>query len=288
MPIMGIFDASMVIVRLTASGFDLETAQAMYGSLSGFAQSIVNLPQIVTAAVQISIVPAIAKLKVLNDQKALSHNVEIGLRLAMIIGLPCAVGIGLLSYDIMKLLYPLQPEVWEITGGVLGILGWSIVFLSTYQISTGIIQGMGKPGLPAINLFVGAMAKMTLTYVLVGMPQINIYGAAIATASAFAIASILNISYILFVAHIKISYSQVFIKPIIDVFAMGMAVKLSNLVFGLFLPDRLNTIFTIIAGGSVYVIMLFVTNTITKEELDMMPGGAKLAKLSDKLSFKKK
>ena len=86
MPIMGITDAAMVIIRLQAIGYDGPTAQSLYGQLSGFAQSIVNLPQVITAAVQISIVPAIANLRILGDKEGMSHNVETGLRLAMIIG----------------------------------------------------------------------------------------------------------------------------------------------------------------------------------------------------------
>lgn len=288
MPIMSIADASMVIVRLQSIGIDGATAQSLYGQLSGFAQSIVNLPQVITAAVQISIVPAIASLRIKGDKEGLSHNIETGLRLAMIIGLPCAVGIALLSQPIIMLLYPLQPDVWVMTGKILGIYGWGIIFLSLYQITTGMIQGLGRPVLPAIFLFVGASVKIVLTYVLVGVPALNVMGAAISTIAAFAIASLLNVSFILTRKQVKISYTQVFVKPIIDVVVMGVVVVGSHWLFTAIIPGRLATVLAIGLGGMVYLLMLFATNTITDEDMAIMPGGAKLNKLKHKMRFGKK
>lgn len=288
MPIMGIADASMVIIRLKDIGIEPETAKSLYGQLSGFAQSIVNLPQVVTAAVQISIVPAIANLRVKGDAKGMSHNVETGLRLAMIIGLPCAVGIALLSEPIITLLYPMQPDIWVTTGKILGIYGWGIIFLSLYQITTGMIQGLGKPILPAVFLLFGAIAKVVLTYVLVAIPALNVLGAAMSTIFAFALASVLNIGYILSRKEIKISYTQVFVRPIIDVAAMGAMVLLSHKILSFVVPGRLSTVGAILIGGLVYVLMLFATDTITDDDMAIMPGGAKLNKLKRKLRFNKK
>lgn len=288
MPIMGIADASIVIVRLKSIGIDATTAQSMYGQLSGFAQSIVNLPQVLTAAVQISIVPAIASLRIKGDQEGLSHNVETGLRLAMIIGLPCAVGIAMLSQPIIQLLYPMQPNVWVTTGQILGIYGWGIIFLSLYQITTGMIQGLGKPVLPALFLMVGASFKIVLTYVLVAIPAINVMGAALSTIAAFAIASTLNVSFILTRKQVKINYTQVFVKPVVDVFAMGVVVLGSHWLFTAFLPGRLATVFAIALGGLVYLVMLFATDTITEDDLSIMPGSAKLNRLKQKIGFGKK
>lgn len=288
MPIMSIADASMVIVRLQSIGIDASTAQSLYGQLSGFAQSIVNLPQVITAAVQISIVPAIASLRIRGDKEGLSHNVETGLRLAMIIGLPCAVGISMLSQPIIQLLYPMQPDVWVMTGKILGIYGWGIIFLSLYQITTGMIQGLGRPILPAIFLMVGATIKVVLTYVLVAIPSLNVLGAAMSTIAAFAIASLLNISFILTRKEVKINYSQVFVKPIVDVIAMGVVVFGSHQLFGMFLPARLATVVAIAMGGLVFLVMLFATNTITEEDLAIMPGGAKLNRFKNKLGLGKK
>jgi stage V sporulation protein B len=288
MPIMGLFDASIVIVKLKAIGYDAASAESLYGQLSGFAQSIVNLPQVITAAVQISIVPSIAKLKTLGDRKGLSHNVETGMRLAMIIGLPTAVGISLLAEPIIRLLYFNQPGVWVTTGKILAVYGWGIIFLSLYQITTGIIQGYGKPVLPALFLMVGAIFKLVLNYWLVSIPSLNVVGAAIATVTAFAVAATLNVVYIMTREEIDVSFSKVFTRPIITVMVMGVVVLGSHTLLVSLLPGRLATVAAILIGGLVYLVMLFVTDTITDDDLNMMPGGSKLRKLGDKLRFKRK
>lgn len=287
MPIMSLFDASIVIVRLKEIGFSGADAESLYGQLSGFAQSIVNLPQVITAAVQISIVPAIANLRTRMDFKGLTHNVETGMRLAMIIGLPAAAGISLLAEPIIRLLYFNQPDVWVTTGKILAVYGWGIIFLSLYQITTGIIQGFGKPILPAIFLMAGAVFKLVLNYYLVSIPSLNVLGAAIATVTAFGVAAILNVVYIMTREEINLNISKVFTRPIIDTVVMGLVVVASHALLSALIPGRLATVAAILLGGFVYLIMLFVTETITDEDMDMMPGGAKLKKLGAKLRLRK-
>jgi stage V sporulation protein B len=287
MPIMSLFDASIVIVRLKEIGFSGADAESLYGQLSGFAQSIVNLPQVITAAVQISIVPAIANLRTRMDFKGLTHNVETGMRLAMIIGLPAAAGISLLAEPIIRLLYFNQPDVWVTTGKILAVYGWGIIFLSLYQITTGIIQGLGKPILPAIFLMAGAVFKLVLNYYLVSLPAINVLGAAIATVTAFGVAAVLNVVYIMTREEIDLNISKVFTRPVVDTVVMGLVVVASHALLTALIPGRLATIAAIMLGGFVYLIMLFVTETITDEDMDMMPGGAKLKKLGAKLRLRK-
>lgn len=287
MPIMSLFDASIVIVRLKEIGFSGADAESLYGQLSGFAQSIVNLPQVITAAVQISIVPAIANLRTRMDFKGLTHNVETGMRLAMIIGLPAAAGISLLAEPIIRLLYFNQPDVWVTTGKILAVYGWGIIFLSLYQITTGIIQGLGKPILPAIFLMAGAVFKLVLNYYLVSLPSLNVLGAAIATVTAFGVAAVLNVVYIMTREEIDLNISKVFTRPVVDTVVMGLVVVASHALLTALIPGRLATIAAIMLGGFVYLIMLFVTETITDEDMDMMPGGAKLKKLGAKLRLRK-
>lgn len=287
MPIMSLFDASIVIVRLKEIGFSGADAESLYGQLSGFAQSIVNLPQVITAAVQISIVPAIANLRTRMDFKGLTHNVETGMRLAMIIGLPAAAGISLLAEPIIRLLYFNQPDVWVTTGKILAVYGWGIIFLSLYQITTGIIQGLGKPILPAIFLMAGAVFKLVLNYYLVSIPALNVLGAAIATVTAFGVAAVLNVVYIMTREEIDLNISKVFTRPVVDTVVMGLVVVASHALLTALIPGRLATIAAIMLGGFVYLIMLFVTETITDEDMDMMPGGAKLKKLGAKLRLRK-
>jgi len=293
-PIMTMLDLFIVMRRLHDIGI-VDQANDLYGQLTGYAQTLVNLPQTITAAVQISLVPAIAALSAQQAKKEMNHTIETGLRLGLIIGLPCSLGLITLAEPIMKLLYPMQIEIASSTGAILGILGWGVLFLSMYQVTTGILQGLGKQNLPARNLFMGAVLKGILSYVLVGIPALNILGAAIATVSAFALASTLNFLSLIQATGFKPNWSKIFFKPAIDGAVMVIAVKITyyfaNMIaltkFNPLSAGRLATVAAVCVGGMTFVLMLFVTKTLTDEDLEMMPGGSKLKKLANKLSLRK-
>jgi len=293
-PIMTMLDLFIVMRRLHDIGI-VEQANDLYGQLTGYSQTLVNLPQTVTAAVQISLVPAIAALTAQKAQKELNHTIETGLRLGLIIGLPCALGLVSLAEPIMKLLYPMQIEIASSTGSILAILGWGVLFLSMYQVTTGILQGLGKQNLPARNLFMGAILKGVLSYTLVGIPSLNIRGAAIATVSAFACASILNFASLMKAVDFKPNWSKIFFKPAIDGAVMVVMVKITYYIvnrlalgsFSVLSAGRIATVAAVGIGGITFGLMLFVTNTLTEEDMDMMPGGNKLKKLANKLSLRK-
>lgn len=293
-PIMTMLDLFIVMRRLHDIGI-VEQANDLYGQLTGYSQTLVNLPQTVTAAVQISLVPAIAALSARRAGKEMNETIEAGLRLGLIIGLPCSLGLVTLAEPIMKLLYPMQIEIASSTGSILAILGWGVLFLSMYQVTTGILQGLGKQNLPARNLFMGAILKGVLSYTLVGIPALNIRGAAIATVSAFACASILNFVSLMKIVDFKPNWTKIFFKPAIDGAVMVVAVKITYFIvnklalggFGVLNAGRVATVAAVAVGGLTFLVMIFVTNTLTEEDMDMMPGGSKLKKISRKLSFRK-
>jgi stage V sporulation protein B len=286
MPVMTLFDLAIVFRRLQDIGYSAVASNQLYGQLTGYAQTLVNLPQVLTAGIAISIVPAISHYAKLRDDKGKEMTIEAGLRLALIIGLPSAVGLSVLSKEIMLLLYPMQKGIAQNTGDILFILGFGIIFLSFFQVSTGILQGLGKQKLPARNLVVGAVFKMVLSYVLVGMPMLNIRGAALSTVIAFGVAAGLNFMTLIKYSETRIDHVKIFIKPIIDVIVMAVCVKISYIVLSGVLPASLATAISVVIGGIVFVVMLLATNTLTKEDLDMIPGGARLKKLQSAFSRK--
>jgi len=278
MPVMQLVDLAIVMPRLNSIGI-VEQANDFYGLLTGYAQTLINLPQTITAAVQISLVPAVASFAIKKDYSGLEKTVQNGLRVGLIIGLPCSVGLVVLAQPIMQLLYPMQLETVEMTGKILSILGWGVVFLSTFQISTGILQGLGKQVIPARNLAIGATAKAVLTYVLVGIPTLNIMGAAIATVSSYMISSVLNYFSLLKYSGAKIQSRDVFVKPIIAVVVMGLVTKISYMLFEGILGGNLATIGAIGMGALTYAVMLLVTKTFSESDFELMPKGERIKAL---------
>ena len=92
MPIMNSIDMAIVVKRLVVGGFTEARATELYGELSGYAGALINFPQVLTQAVAMSLVPAVAAANKTGDIEFLRKNVSLGYRMAMMIGLPCAAG----------------------------------------------------------------------------------------------------------------------------------------------------------------------------------------------------
>ena len=288
MPTMNSVDLMLVVRRLNDIG--VENAADLYGILTGFAVTIVNFPQILTASLQISLVPAITQLFVIykksdneEDRKHLSDTVNAGIKTALIIGIPCAIGLVTLSEPVMMLLFSKQPESAIIGGQILTILGWDLIFLAVFQATTGILQGIKKQMLPAIHLAVGMVFKVILTYVLVGMPEFGITGAAISTVVAFAVASTLNVWSLSKENYLNVNIFKLGIKPMISGLVMGAFVLVAYSPLNGMLGSKLATVVTITIAAVIYGGLIILTKTLSPEEYDMLPGGNKIRKLAEKL-----
>ncbi len=289
MPIMYNIDVWVVMDRLVYAGFNDNEALGMYGQLTGFAESLTNLPKVLTTAVAISMVPTIVRAWKEKDKEFLSYNITLGLRIALIIGLPCAVGFMVLAEPILNLLFPLTPEAAAGAVPPLMIFAVGVVFLSSIDALTSVLQGVGKQMIPFVNIVIGAGCKFVLTYVLTGFPLINIKGAALGTVVAYAVATILNYRAVRVYTGTRFDLGLTIVRPLISALVMGGAAAV--VYYGIYgaigtsssFSNVLATVLAILAGMMVYFIMLFVTRSIKPEELRLLPKGERLYNLYRKL-----
>ncbi|MBQ6686499.1 MAG: polysaccharide biosynthesis C-terminal domain-containing protein, partial [Firmicutes bacterium] len=77
---------------------------------------------------------------------------------------------------------------------------------------------------------------------------------------------------------------QIFFRPLVSVGCMSVgAIFGHRAVMALLGSNSVATLAGVAVGGCLYVVMIFVTKTITPEELTMLPKGDKLAKLFRKI-----
>ncbi|MEA4989084.1 MAG: polysaccharide biosynthesis protein [Anaerovorax sp.] len=286
MPIMNTIDVGIVMRRLQEANFTEKAANSLYGQLTGMAGPLINFPQVLTQAIAMSLVPAVAAAHRKNDTPFLHYNIAMGLRTAMIIGLPCAFGLMILSEPIMLLLYPAQKASAVSAAPCLFVLAIGVVFLSSVQTTTGILQGIGKQMIPVMNLFFGAIVKVILTYTLTGIESINVKGAAIGTVAAYIVASGLNILAVKKYTGVRFNVMLTWIKPLISALVMAELVWLTHSALAAFMGNAFSTLLSVMVGACVYTAMLFLTKSITNEELAMIPGGSKLRRITGKFNKK--
>lgn len=280
MPIMTLIDTGIIMTRLQATGWTYEEAKSLYGLLSGFCNSLIAFPQVFTQAVAVSLVPAIAAAYKVRDREGVHRNIQMGYRMTMIMAFPCAFGIFALAEPIMLLLYPAQKASAIAAVPTLMVMAISVIFLAITQTSVGVLQSIGKQMVPVVHLAIGCVGKVILTYILVGVHDVNIKGAALGTMLAYVVALVLNNISVRKYTGVKISYNMTYLRPCIATAIMGVcAFAAHKILMGILHSNSIATLLAIAVGAVVYVILIFSVKAITMEELEQIPGGGKLTKI---------
>ncbi len=287
LPILNTIDTVIVKRRLLGLGYPDEIARTMYGELSGMASPIINIIQVITQAICLSLVPVISDAYRRDDMDFVRKNVSLGLRYAFTVGLPCAVGMFTLARPIMQLFYPTQTASLDNAAACLRIYTIGLVFLAVNHSLTGVLQGIGRQGIPVRNLFIGAIVKTVVTFVLTGIPSINVRGAAVGTAVAYLVAAGLNYVAVKKYTYVKVDVVLTVIKPVIAAAVMGICVFGGYRLVHAKMGNTVSTLAGVAAGVIVYVLMVFITRAITAEELESMPKLGKLARVLKKLHLVK-
>ena len=311
MPITGIAD-TIFIKRLLqagylARGFSNEVVSGMaetgFVSLRSYVTPLINMPAVLTLALSMSLVPAIAPMRAARDRRGIRKVGTTGLKLAMLIGAPCAVGLFLIGAPVMALLYTKvrastdywaikgfipqilamapgkEVSVYTLAGGIMQISAIGVLFLSLVQTLTGVIQGIGKQNVPVMFLLAGGIVKVVSMVVLMKFTKLGILGAAISTVLCYVVAGIGDTAYVIGHADIKLDWIDVFVKPLGSALVMGLFVYLVyNLVYKMGHPTA--AVFAaLFAGVAVYAACLWIVKAFNKDDLSFMPARRKLAKI---------
>ena len=263
LPIGANLDLLIVPQRLEVAGFEVRHATELFGYLTGMAVPLVNLATIFTAAMTISLVPSISESRALKNFEAIRAKIRIAFRVAMIITFPCFMGLFFLAEKVAALIYNAPGAAGAIQTMSIGIL-----FLGMHQISTGILQGLGRTAVPVMNMILACIIKVILSWELTAVPYLGIKGASLATVADFAVAAIINMLFIYKYTGFTLSLSSI-IRPLVASGIMGAA------IYGvLFLTESLGmwcVLFAMAASVPVYAVALLAVGGLTKEDLDNVP-----------------
>ena len=285
MPLMSAIDSSMVMGRLQDTGWTYEQSKALWGRLSGYCNPLIGMPQVFVQAIAMSLVPAISAGFKVKDLAEVSDNMKFSMRSAMIIGFPCAVGIFSLAHPILMLLYRSPDRAAEVAAAVptLQFMCLTVIFMSTLQTLTGILQGVDKQMVPVKNLAIGAVGKILVTYIFVGIKAVNVNGATLGTVTAYLIATILNMRDIKKYTGVTFDFNMTFVKPFIASVIMGVCAFASyKLLFLVTASNDVSTILAIAIAVAVYGVLILGLKAITKKEIAKLPKGDKLVGILDK------
>ena len=264
-PIASFIDSGLLLNRLVDAGIERTAALGLYGRYSGYVITLINVPTALAVAIAMSLVPSISSAMARGDGKTMRRQSARGLRLSFVVGLPCSIGMSLLSSQILSLIYHFDtPESLRVTAELLSLSSLTIVLFTVVQSTSGILQGLRKQRIPMYTLMAGVAAKVILNYTLIGMPQINIYGAPIASLSCYTISMLPNLWYVRKYTGMKLDLVHILLKPALAAGLMGAVVALAIR----WLPSgRLWTLVLLMLGIAAYAAFALITGALTREDL---------------------
>ena len=279
-PLASVVDSALIIRILLKLGYAKETAQTAFSLMRTNVATLTNMPGVLTMALAMSLVPAISAFSAKRDHAGIQDTARLGLKLALIIGLPCAVGLFVLASPILSMLYPNLTE-GELTLAVdlMHTSSIGVIFLSLVQSMTGVIQGMGKPNVPVFNLFIGFVLKVASLLALMNIPQINIQGAAVSTVVCYAFAGIADTIYVIRRAKLRLGLVDVLLKPVLSSGVMGFVVFMIYSFMQEMEHQVLPTLAAVAVGVFAYGVMAIYFRFFSREELAYIPGGQRIRKL---------
>lgn len=278
-----LIDMVMVNSRLAATGiYTSDEIDALYGLLTGKYVTLTTLPVVISTSLATAAIPTIATSMVLKDTEAVKTKVDTTLRVTMIISIPAAVGLGALGDQILYMLFPNYPD----GGNLLKAGALSIILLALSQISTGVLQGIGKAKAPAINALIGSVAKIPVNYVLIAVPSINIIGAVISTTVCYLFASLLNFRALVKTTGVKPDYVGMLVKPsIASVFMALVCIFGYKLLYMLIPNNTAATLIVIVLAILVYFVTMVLIKGFAREDLRMLPMGGRLITLLERFGL---
>ena len=263
LPIGANLDLLIVPQRLEVAGFDVRHATELFGYLTGMAVPLVNLAAIFTAAMTISLVPSISESRTLGHFNAIQEKIRIAFRVAMIITFPCFMGLFFLAEKVAALIYNAPGAA-----GAIQTMSVGILFLGMHQISTGILQGLGKTAIPVINMLLACLVKVVISWWLTAIPYLGIKGASLATVADFAVAAIINMGFIYKYTGFTLSMGSL-LKPLLASGVMGAAIYAVLALteqFGMWC-----VLFAMVVAVPAYALALIAFGGLNKEDLDNVP-----------------
>ena len=275
-PLAGLIDSFMLTDLMEAGGMDATEALVRYGLYSGMVITLINVPTALAMAMSTNLVPAISSALARNDRAAAARESATGLRVAMLIGLPCSVGMSLLAKPLLYVFYSASytAQQLDVAASLLNVSAMTIVLFTVVQATSGILQGCGKQRIPMYTLMAGVVCKVILNYMLVGIPGFDIHGAPIASLVCYTVSMVPNLYYVVKYTGCRFSLKDLILRPGAATLIMGAAVyALWQFVFtekmlssgrGLLL---IAVMLCVGAGIAVYTVCAVAFKAVKKEDI---------------------
>ena len=283
MSMINLIDAKLVLNRLQmAAGVSYHDAKNLYG-IYGKAQTLYNLPAAFIVPLNISIIPAITALVVREEHREASRISSSSLRVAALLFMPMGVGLAVLAKPIMRVIYPTGNAAGAV---LLAILGVASIFVCLAQISTAVLQANRLELWPVGSMVLGGLVKIAVNWVLVGNPDVGIYGAPVGTLACYVVMCAMNAWFLRRKTRESVHVLPALARAALSAALMGVAAWAVYRGLAAVLGrggdlswkgSALAMIAAMAVAVAVYLVAAIKTRAVTGDDLKLIPRGEKVA-----------
>ena len=251
-----VVDMAMILRRLQYIGYSCDSANYLYGSYTTMCLPLFALSPALVSAIALPLIPSLSENISNNNRAGQKKYISDALSLTFFIAIPVSIGMCLFSGEILSLLFASQNGAEDIMSAPLKILSLSVALSCMVTLTNAVLQSYRMVYIPIMSMGMGCLIKLVLSYILIGIPKINILGAPISTLICDFIICAINLYFMKKALGKRLNIFKILSKPLIcAIVSVGGAYGVMKFLTPHIANSRLLTILCIAIAGVSYLLL---------------------------------
>ena len=261
---------------------DSDLIAANYGEYINYYIPILGIPLALSSASTSAMMPEVAGRYAVGETEDAVREVNQSIRLSMFICIPCMVGLTVLSYPIMGMLFPTSTDL----AAKLLLAGSVFAVTDSFSIiSGGALQAIGQQKRALINAAISLGVNMvSLALMLAAAPILDIYAVMMANILFSVVCCILNVQSMRKYLHFRGEVRKTYMEPFLASALMGAAAyAIYQAFFALTKRPSIALILAVLLAVIIYMILYVVISHTKEDEMLRFPMGRHMVKILKKI-----
>ncbi len=284
--ISGIIDYFLFGQIMGDRGASGEMISSLVGMYSSKYRVLSAVPIAISTAMASSMMPSAAASFAEGKIDVVKEKIASAVKFNMIIGFPCAFGLGIMGQPIIKLLFPGFDYVFS---GYIMLAGFAaIIFYALSNVTGGALQSVDHMKTPVIHSAISLLAHIIIVTAFLKFTDIGIYALVIGNVTFPIGVFVLNFHALKRFIGYKQEITKTILTPLSASIWMSILTFMIYWTMGFVIPSNLiRVIISVMIGMVVYFVVFMLLKGINKEELLEMPMGLRIYKLAHKFKLMK-
>ena len=270
-------------ILLHLKNFKEAEIATQYGIFAAKAVILANIPIAIASAMSSAMIPSISGTYVLGNIEGTKQKVDKAIRITMLITIPAAVGLAVLSKPVVQFLFPQKESLMQ-ASVLLKCLSITVVFYSLSTLTNAVLQGIGKVKLPVINALISIIIQTVALIAILLFTRLDLYGLAIAAVLYSFLMCVLNGISVRRNLGLTQNRKKTFVIPFVASTIMGVVAGFSYMaLYAVSRSNIISLIFAIVSAVVIYFIMIIKLRGVNEEELIGLPKGNMMVLIAKRL-----